>query len=87
MAESFCQQADNRLLETIPEAERVRFLRAKLVTSLPGGPGITSSGRSLRKCKLPNNRCYAPPALRPACKVPCLSANDGADNARVLLFA
>jgi hypothetical protein len=35
--------------------ERVRFLRAGLVTPLPGGPGITSSGRSLRNC-------YAPPA-------------------------
>jgi hypothetical protein len=80
MSARICQLADNRLLETIPEAERVRFLRAGFVTSLPGGPGVTSSGRSLRNC-------YAPPALRPARKVPCLSADDGAGNARVLHFA
>ena len=38
------QVRDHRLPETIPEAERVRFLRAKLVTSLPGGPGNVPAG-------------------------------------------
>ena len=32
------------LLETIPEAERVRFLRARFVTPLPGGPGNVPAG-------------------------------------------
>ena len=66
----------------------MRFLRAKLVTSLPGGPGITGSGDAV--CA--NANCQMTAAMprrhyEPARQVPGLSANDGAGNARILLFA
>jgi hypothetical protein len=35
---------EGRVLETHLNMERVRFLRAGLVTPLPGGPGIVPAG-------------------------------------------
>ncbi len=59
----------------------MRFLRADSQSVLG------RSGRHKQYAVCGNANCYAPPALRPGCQVPGLSAIDGAGNACILPFA